>query len=80
MLRTSLTAVCFAAVLALIGTSSAESAGSHRSLAHEGALRGAPLKDCTRVNGRFGYYGNPWCTPAEQRRFDRWMANRRKDR
>jgi hypothetical protein len=30
-----------------------------------------PMKDCTRVNGRFGYYGNPWCTPAEQRAWDR---------
>lgn len=34
----------------------------------------APLKDCTRLNGRWGYYGNPWCTPAEQRAFDRWEA------
>ena len=30
-----------------------------------------PLKDCTRLNGRYGYYGNPWCTPAEQDRWDR---------
>ena len=37
--------------------------------------RRAPLKDCTRFNGRWGYYGNPWCTPAEQRAFDRWEAH-----
>ena len=37
----------------------------------------APLKDCTRLNGRWGYYGNPWCTPAEQLRWDRWDAQRR---
>jgi len=34
------------------------------------------LKDCTRVNGRFGYYGNPWCSPAEQRAWDRAQARR----
>jgi hypothetical protein len=37
----------------------------------------APLKDCTRLNGRWGYYGNPWCTPAEQLRWDRWDTRRR---
>lgn len=35
-----------------------------------------PLKDCTRLNGRFGYYGNPWCTPAEQNAWDRAEARR----
>jgi hypothetical protein len=35
-----------------------------------------PLKDCTRLNGRWGYYGNPWCTPAEQQAFDRAEARR----
>jgi hypothetical protein len=41
------------------------------------ATRDAPIKDCTRVNGRYGYYGNPWCTAAEQARWDRWSAGRR---
>jgi hypothetical protein len=35
-----------------------------------------PVKDCTRINGRWGYYGNPWCTPAEQLAFDRAEARR----
>jgi hypothetical protein len=35
-----------------------------------------PAKDCTRHNGRYGYYANPWCTPAEQERWDRWEARR----
>jgi hypothetical protein len=35
-----------------------------------------PLKDCTRVNGRWGYYGNLWCTPAEQQAWDRAEARR----
>jgi hypothetical protein len=34
------------------------------------------VKDCTRLNGRWGYYGNPWCTPAEQLAFDRAEARR----
>lgn len=27
-------------------------------------------KDCTRYNGRHGFYGNIWCTEAEQRAWD----------
>jgi hypothetical protein len=34
------------------------------------------VKDCTRFNGHWGYYGNPWCTPAEQQAFDRAEARR----
>lgn len=41
-----------------------------------GARHHAAPKDCTRFNGRWGYYGNPWCTPAQQRAFDRWDARR----
>lgn len=36
----------------------------------------APVKDCTRLNGRFGYYGNPWCTKAEQDAWDRATSKR----
>ena len=35
-----------------------------------------PLKDCTRINGRWGYYGNPWCTAREQDAWDRFEARR----
>ena len=35
-----------------------------------------PVKDCTRLNGRWGYYGNPWCSRAEQRAWDRAEARR----
>lgn len=35
-----------------------------------------PTKDCTRYNGTFGFYGNPWCTPEEQARWDRWETRR----
>ena len=36
----------------------------------------SPYKDCTRINGRWGYYGNPWCTREEKLRWDRWDAAR----
>lgn len=36
----------------------------------------AAIKDCTRLNGRYGYYDNPWCTPAEQQAWDRASARR----
>jgi hypothetical protein len=32
------------------------------------------VKDCTPLNGRFGYYGNPWCSRAEQQAWDRATA------
>ncbi len=51
-------------------------AGTSGSAARRAYVQ-APLKDCTRLNGRWGYYGNPWCTPAEQLRWDRWDARRR---
>lgn len=35
-----------------------------------------PPKDCTRYNGFFGFYGNVWCSPEEQARWDRWEADR----
>ena len=48
--------------------------------AERGAVRqtadARPVKDCTRHNARFGYYANPWCTPAEQALWDRREARR----
>ena len=34
------------------------------------------VKDCTRLNGRGGYYANPWCNAREQLAFDRAEARR----
>lgn len=48
----------------------------HGARVHGGDEGRMPPKDCTRFNGRWGYYGNPWCTPTEQRAFDRWEADR----
>lgn len=39
-------------------------------------LDGQTPKNCTRINSRFGYYANQWCTPAEQLAWDRWEAKR----
>jgi hypothetical protein len=33
----------------------------------------APIqkRDCTPINGRYGYYGNPWCDTGSYRQEDR---------
>lgn len=67
-------ALLSAAALFAAGSASAEGYRDYK--AQRDYVRTAPVKDCTRVNGRWGYYGNPWCTPAEQDRFDRWSAAR----
>ena len=67
--------VALAALAAVLAASLAgaiaESRGKYQSKVVE-----PPLKDCTRLNGKGGYYGNPWCSPAEQLRWDRWDAHR----
>jgi hypothetical protein len=63
---------CCAALLA----SAASAAGGSGQTSR--VVREAPIKDCTRINGRYGYYGNPWCTPAEQARWDNWTSTQRK--
>ena len=40
----------------------------------------APIKDCTRFNGRSGYYGNFWCSEREQLIWDRYSSGRRSGR
>lgn len=60
-----------AAVLPLYAAAGAGATSSSRQ-----SVREVPLKNCTRLNGRMGYYGNPWCTAAEQARWDRWDARR----
>lgn len=59
------------AVVGLTGTANANEAANE---GQRNTVREAPIKDCTRLNGRFGYYGNPWCTPEEQARWDKWSA------
>jgi len=67
--RLTLTAAAAVALLAPMST--------HSEARKRGAEVQRPvLKDCTRVNGRFGYYGNPWCTPAEQKAWDRATSRR----
>ncbi len=67
-------AVGLAALIAVVASEQAN-AGKSPSR-HESERPPHVVKDCTRFNGRWGYYGNPWCTPAEQRAFDRWEAQR----
>ena len=60
--------------LPLSGLAHAE--GERRQQRARAPEAGTPVKDCTRLNGRYGYYANPWCDAAEQNRFDRWDAAR----
>lgn len=71
MLRIAGTGMMVVAALLLAGAS-AEAGGKRASKAWRAER--PPIKDCTKFNGRWGYYGNPYCTPAEQERFDRWQA------
>jgi len=63
-----------AAIASVAGVASAEEwdRGNRTARADD---RGE-VKDCTRFNGRWGYYGNPWCTPEEQARWDRWSSRK----
>ncbi len=73
---TSKPAISFLAfsALALAALSAPVLAGGARH--SERAYSAYPLKDCTRINGRWGYYGNPWCSPREQDAWDRFEARR----
>lgn len=37
-----------------------------------------PLKDCTRYNSRYGFYGNIWCSEREQQLWDRYGTGRKR--
>ncbi|MCC7253721.1 hypothetical protein [Hyphomicrobium sp.] len=69
-------AACIVLAAACVLSSQAQADGDAPPAPSQAAREAPPLKDCTRLNGRIGYYGNPWCTPAEQARWDRWEARR----
>jgi hypothetical protein len=64
---------CTALVITLVAIAASPSYAGRKSAR---TAQPPPIKDCTRLNGRWGYYGNPWCTPAEQLAFDRAEARR----
>jgi hypothetical protein len=51
---------------ALLASASAAMAGAHRRPVAAVAVK----RDCTPINGRFGYYGNPWCDTGSYRMED----------
>jgi hypothetical protein len=63
-------------VLMLPLANAVEAESAHRQKPTRQAGLDRPPKDCTRYNSRYGFYGNIWCTPAEQNRWDRWDAAR----
>ncbi|MFA5898891.1 MAG: hypothetical protein WC829_07225 [Hyphomicrobium sp.] len=65
---------CIALLLAVAAAFSVPADAGRRKGAR--AWQPAPVKECPRLNGRFGYYGNPWCTKAEQDAWDRATSRR----
>lgn len=43
-------------------------------------LRPRPARDCTPLNGRYGYYGNPWCDTGSSRPPDIDFRDRQRGR
>jgi hypothetical protein len=50
----------------LLATVTAAFAGKVR----KPACAAVVARDCTPINGRFGYYGNPWCDTGSYRQED----------
>ena len=77
----NLTAVTLAALMAFPVAPGpipgASRANAEPTFTHASRARPAPIKDCTRFNGRFGYYGNLWCTEREQLIWDLHTSGRR---
>ncbi len=48
---------------ALLASATAAMAGASRKPVRAAAVK----RDCTPINGRFGYYGNPWCDTGTYR-------------
>jgi hypothetical protein len=72
------TAALPALILAALSVATAPVA--HADSARPSQTRAGPNtqpKECPRLNSRFGYYANPWCTEAEQRAWDIWEARAR---
>jgi hypothetical protein len=74
-------ALVFAATLpATIMTAEAAGLPSISTRAHDvivtvGARRQRPARDCTPTNGPFGFYGNIWCQPANDRSYLRNLGS-----
>lgn len=45
------------------------SARADSMIATVGSRRQRPVRDCTPTNGPFGFYGNIWCQPANERSY-----------
>lgn len=67
---------CMALVLTLAAALASVLAGPAESRGKARYRWQAPVKDCTPLNGRYGYYGNPWCSKAEQQQWDRATSRR----
>lgn len=69
-------ALALVALMPLVAQSARADGGDRMRAGAGPGLRHTPPKECPRLNGRVGYYANPWCSPAEQRAWDLWDARR----
>jgi hypothetical protein len=56
-----------AALTALVGSSFALAHQPKHSKAKQSWHKSRADRDCTPINGRYGYYGNPWCDTGSSR-------------
>jgi hypothetical protein len=56
-----------------LGWASAEAGGRQAKRWHTERV----VRDCTPINGRYGYYGNPWCDTGSSRPPDIEFRERR---
>ena len=56
----------------LLAGATAALAGADRKPVRAVAVK----RDCTPINGRFGYYGNPWCDTGSYRQEDNTFRQR----
>ena len=71
LLKTGLTIIGILCALGTVSATSQASAG-HSAKSTERVRRAPPPverveRDCTPINGRYGYYGNPWCDTGSSR-------------
>jgi len=69
-------AVVFVTAMSVAGEAANAGARHARGTARAADSQ-APARDCTRFNGRYGYYGNLWCDERQQRQWDLWVDPRR---
>ena len=59
--------VLYLAAAMLFAFAAATTATAGKSRSHANKWSTSHKRDCTPINGRYGYYGNPWCDTGSYR-------------